>query len=59
MNKEPDRQTFAQSTILPQEVRDALVAASKVADEMERRRAIEAAHERAMRHYPQYFNRNK
>jgi predicted nuclease of restriction endonuclease-like RecB superfamily len=47
------------STLLPQEVREALVKAAMITDELERRRAIEEVVERATRKYPQFFNQDE
>lgn len=47
------------STLLPEEVRKALVKAAMVTDELERRRAIEEVVEKATRKFPQYFNQDK
>lgn len=46
------------STLLPQDAREALIAASKVTPARERQRAIEAATERVQRKYPQLFKLN-
>lgn len=43
------------SNVFPPDARDALVAASRIANPRERLRAIEAATERAQRRYPQFF----
>lgn len=50
------RQTYKQSTVLPTDAREALVAASQLSNPTERKRAVQEAIERAQRRYPQFFN---
>jgi ABC-type iron transport system FetAB ATPase subunit len=50
------RQSYQQSTLLPTDARDALVAASQLRNPTDRKRAVQEAIERAKRRYPQLFN---
>lgn len=52
MTKEPIPQT---SLLLPKDARDALFAASQIANPRERSIAVQAATERIKKRYPQFF----
>lgn len=56
MTKEPIPQT---STLLPKDARDALFAASQIANPRERSIAVQAATERIKKRYPQFFKTEK
>lgn len=48
--------TSKQSSLLPVDIRDELVKASKLRDPRERQAAVQEATERAQRRYPQFFS---
>ena len=50
---QPERQSYAGR--LPREVREMLIAATRIADEKDRRVAIDTAIDYAKLHFPQYF----